>query len=226
MAGAQSADNSPLQVSQLEVSQLEAALLHQAQTQAREQHQTAELAKARILQEATDRMKLAEAREILLAKADAERMVRFKVQATETRLATELDRLRWALTEAALSEVRQAFRQLVQDEHAYLDVLAVWLAAADRALPPGDVLVEVRAADQARLQKHMETLASQIQSGRKVAWGVHDKYSEGGFCVTLANHQARMDQTFEARQARMADDLARVVMSHLFAETSQGKLDN
>ena len=209
------------QATPLQVSQLEAALLNQAETQAREQRQTAELAKARILQEAADKLKLAEDREVMAAKAEAERRVRHKVQATQTRLATELDRLRWSLTEATLSEVRLAFQKLVQDENAYMNVLAQWLAVADQELPPGDLLVEVRPADQTALQKHWDVFLSQVKSGRKTEMVVHDKVSEGGICVRLSNNQARMDQTFEARQSRLADELARVVMTHLFAETGR-----
>src|SRR5512147_2609011 len=99
----------------LQVSELEQALLQQAETLAREALQNAETTRARLLAESADRLKLAEEREILAAKVEAERQVRRHTQAAETRLSAELDRLRWALTEAALAGVRSAFRQLVQD---------------------------------------------------------------------------------------------------------------
>jgi hypothetical protein len=35
--------------------------------------------------------------------------------------------------------------------------------------------------------------------------------------VRLANNRVQLDQTFEARQTRLADELARVAMQHLFA---------
>src|SRR5512139_4270124 len=115
--------------SDLQVSQLEQALLQQAETLAREQRQNAESARARILAESAERLKLAEEREILAAKVEAERQVRRHTQAAETRLSADLDRLRWGLTAAALAGVRSAFRQLVQDEPRYLEVLESWLAA-------------------------------------------------------------------------------------------------
>jgi hypothetical protein len=40
--------------------------------------------------------------------------VRRQSQAAETRLAAELDRLRWALTESTLSGVKLAFQELVE----------------------------------------------------------------------------------------------------------------
>lgn len=66
---------------------------------------------------------------MLAAKAEAERQVRRQSQAAETRLASELDRLRWALTEATLSGVKLAFQEMVDDREAYLGVLEQWLAA-------------------------------------------------------------------------------------------------
>jgi hypothetical protein len=103
-----------------QVSQLEQALLLQAETLAREQLQNAESARARILAESADKLKLAGEREVLAAKVEAERLVRRHSQAAETRLAADLDRLRWALTEATLSGVKTAFQALAQDETRYL----------------------------------------------------------------------------------------------------------
>ncbi len=88
-----------------QVSQLEQALIHQAESLAREQRQNAEAAREQILAEAATRRKLAEEREILAARIEAERRVRRQIQAAETRQAAELDRLRWALTESTLSEM-------------------------------------------------------------------------------------------------------------------------
>jgi hypothetical protein len=120
----------------VQVAQLEQALLQQAGTLARELLQNAESARARMLAESAEKLKLAGEHEVLGAKVEAERLVRRQGQAAETRLAAELDRLRWALTESALAEVKMAFRNLVQDETRYLDVLEAWLAAAAPAISP------------------------------------------------------------------------------------------
>jgi len=202
-----------------QVTQLEQALIRQAETLAREQRQNAEAAKARILNEAMERVKLAEAREVLAAKAEAERLVRRQIQAAETRLAAQLDRLRWALTEATLSSVRLAFQDLVDDPGRYPEVMEQWLAAAARALPGGDLVAEVRGSDQPRLAPLWADLVVRAAPGRKVDLATHGLPSEGGMRVRLADNRARLDQTFEARQSRLAEELARVVMERLFAST-------
>ncbi len=203
--------------SDAQVSQLEQALLLQAETLAREALQNAESARARILAESAEKLKLAGEREVLLAKVEAERLVRRHSQAAETRLAADLDRLRWALTEATLAGVKTAFRQLVQDETRYLDVLESWLAAAAQALPPGDLVAEVRPEDEKRLAPHWPELTARAAPGRTVTLASHSGPSEGGMRVRLADLRAQLDQTFEARQARLADELARVSMERLFA---------
>ena len=203
--------------SDAQVSQLEQALLLQAETLAREALQNAESARARILAESAEKLKLAGEREVLAAKVEAERLVRRHSQAAETRLAADLDRLRWALTEATLAGVKTAFRQLVQDETRYLDVLESWLAAAAQALPPGDLVAEVRPEDEKRLAPRWPDLAARAAPGRAVTLVSHSQPSEGGIRVRLADNRAQLDQTFEARQARLADELARVSMERLFA---------
>jgi V/A-type H+-transporting ATPase subunit E len=200
-----------------QVSQLEQALLQQAETLAREQLQNAESTRARILAESADKLKLAGEREVLAAKVEAERLVRRQSQAAETRLAAELDRLRWALTEATLAGVKTAFQQLVQDETRYLGVLEAWLAAAAQELPPGDLVAEVRPEDEKRLAPHWAEMAARVAPGRAVMLISHSQPSEGGIRVRLADNRAQLDQTFEARQARLADELAQVAMERLFA---------
>ncbi len=202
-----------------QVSQLEAALLHQAETLVREQRQNTEAARTRILQETAEGLRLAEEHEVSAAKAEAERKVLRQVQAAEARLAADLDRLRWALTEATLAGVHQAFGQLVGDEKRYLDVLEAWLADAMRALPPGDLVAEVRAADQPHLAADWTNIVARAAPGRHIELSTHGQVSEGGIRVRLADNRAQIDHTFEGRQSRLADELARVAMERLFRRT-------
>jgi V/A-type H+-transporting ATPase subunit E len=201
----------------VQVSQLEQALLRQAESLAREALKNAEAARARILAEAEQRIELLEEREILAAKAEAERTVRRRLQAAETKLAAEFDRLRWALTEAVLSQVQNALQAMVQDMDRYKPVLAGMLAEAARQLPPGDLVAEVNAQDYERLKPIWPDLAAAAAPGRRVELGVLPRPSIGGVLVRLADQRARLDQTFEARQERLRERMAQVVMERLFA---------
>ncbi len=200
-----------------QVTQLEQALIRQAESLAREQRDRAESGKARILNDASERIRLAEKREVLAAKSEAERMVRRQTQAAETRLAADLDRLRWALTGVTLSGVQMAFKKLVDDDERYRAVLEQWLATAARELPPGDLVAEVRPIDQPRLIMAWEGIKARAAPGRVVELTTHGMISMGGLRVRTADNRAQLDQTFEARRLRLADELARVAMERLFA---------
>jgi len=203
--------------SEAQVTQLEQALFHQAETLAREQQLNAESARARILAESAEKLKLAEEREILAAKVDAERRIRRQTQSAETRLSAELDRLRWALTESTLSEMKVAFMERAKDDTRYLPLLEAWLAEAAQALPPGDLVAEVRPEDEKRLAPAWAEIAARAAPGRAVTLVSHGQPSVGGIRVRMADNRAQLDQTYEARQMRLADELARVAMERLFA---------
>lgn len=200
-----------------QVSQLEQALLRQAEGLAREHLKNAEAARTRIRNEFDERIKLKEEREVLAAKAEAERRVRRRTQAAETRLAADLDRLRWTLTETVLTQMRDRLRDLVKDTARYDGVLVELASAAVEQLPEGDLVAEVNAADYARLGPKWPDMAKRLAPGRGFQLAVLAKPSEGGIRVRLADSRAQLDQTFEARQERLAEELARVAMERLFA---------
>jgi len=200
-----------------QVSQLEQALLRQAEGLAREALKNAEAARARILGETEERIKLKEEREILAAKAEAERTVRRRLQAAETKRAAEFDRLRWVLTEAVLSQVQNALQGLVQDMDRYRPVLAGMLTEAARQLPPGDLVAEVNALDHERLKPGWEDFVAAAAPGRRVELSTLPHPSVGGVLVRLADNRARVDQTLEARLERLREQMAQVVMERLFA---------
>lgn len=200
-----------------QVSQLEQALIRQAESLAREHLKNAEAARTRIRAEFDERIKLKEDREVLAAKAEAERKVRRRTQAAETRLAADLDRLRWALTESALAQMRERLRDLVKDAPRYQAALTELLRAAVAELPAGDLVAELNAADYAHLTEQWPRLAADVAPGRQLTLALLERPSEGGVRVRLADNRAQINQTFEARQERLADDLARVVMERLFA---------
>lgn len=200
-----------------QVSQLEQALIRQAESLAREHMKNAESARTRIRTEYEQRIKLKEEREVLAAKAESERRVRRRTQAAETHLAADLDRLRWALTESVLGQMRERLRDLVRDESRYESVLADLLGAAVEQLPAGDLVAEMNATDYARLGGRWPALSARVAPGRSLELAVLGHPSEGGVRVRLADNRAQVDQTFEARQERLADELARVAMERLFA---------
>lgn len=203
------------------ISQLEKALLDQAETLARERIEHAQTARAHILAESAERLREREQKLLEAVRAEADNLIRRRVQAAHGRMTAELDRLRWTLTEATLADVRLALAELVRDPGRYLPVLEGFLAAAARQLPAGDLVAEVNGADLNLLASHWDALCQRAAPGRRIELTGHGRNSLGGICLRLADNRARVDQTFEARQDRLAEDLARVVMERMFAGPSE-----
>ncbi|MGQ9685486.1 MAG: V-type ATP synthase subunit E, partial [Thiobacillaceae bacterium] len=163
----------------IQVSQLEQALIRQAESLAREHLRYAEAARTRIRTELEERIKLREEREVLAAKAEAERQVRRRIQAAQTRLAADLDRLRWALTESVLAQMRERLRDLVKDTPRYEAALTGLLRAAVLQLPDGDLVAEVNASDYARLADRWPAIAAEVAPGRQLTLALLGRPSEG-----------------------------------------------
>jgi vacuolar-type H+-ATPase subunit E/Vma4 len=200
-----------------QVSQLETALLNQARTLAREELHNAEVACNRIRADAAARLKLIEQREILSVKADAERLLRRRIQSEETHLSGELDQLRWTLCEAVLTKVKDALHDLVQDTDQYFPVLSVFLSDAARNLPGASLVAEVNATDLERLSPFWPNFVSTTVPDRKVRLAGHGLSSIGGMRIRREDNRARVDQTFETRIEQLQADLARVAMEQLFS---------
>ncbi len=201
------------------ITQLEQALLEQAETLAREQQANAVATRERILAESAEKLRLAEEREVLAAKIAAERLLKREMQAAESQLTVELDQLRWALTASALDAVDQAFQTLTRDRNAYRAVLEAWLQAAVAALPEGELIAEVRADDEHWLRSEWDAVVARAAPDRAVHLQALANSSLGGLRVRLVNNRVQVDQTYEARRARLADALALLVMERLFAST-------
>ena len=199
-----------------QVSHLEKALLDQAESLARERLQSAAVARERIVKESVERIAETETKLRQLARAEADSLVRRRMQAAEGRLTADLDRLRWALAGAALSNVRQALTELTHDRTRYLAVLETFVAAAVDRLPAGDLVAEVNSADLNLLAPVWADLIVRVAPARRVELVNHGRDSLGGICLRLADNRARLDQRFEARQERLAEALAGAIMAWMF----------
>ena len=78
-----------------QVENLEKALLERATHLARNYIQRAEQQRDEIEREANERLRIREEREVLAARAEADRLYQQRVQASELRLQAKLDETRW-----------------------------------------------------------------------------------------------------------------------------------
>jgi V/A-type H+-transporting ATPase subunit E len=202
----------------VKIEDLEAALMERAHRLAEEYLARARRTRAQIVEEENERLHLREEREVLAAKADAERSYRRHVQAEALRLQEELDRLRWELVQRALKGLYERLDRLADDEERYLGVLRRFLAEGVSSIAEGDLVAEVNARDLARLRGHWDELVEGLAGARHVAlW--HDPHAgRGGVLVRSVDNTIRVDNTFEGRLQRFEDELHRTLVERLFAQ--------
>ncbi len=199
---------------------LEASLIARAQLLAQEFHTSAASRREEILAEANERLHLREEREVLAARAAADRLQRQQVQSAEIRLAGESDRLRWTLVQAVMTQLDEAVAELANDEAKYLPTLAGFIASGAAAITADTIVVELNAQDLARLNSRWATFSKDLAPGKILQLSPHPLHCTGGALLHDSDNRVRINQTFEGRKQRMSQTLIQVVMEKLFATTT------
>lgn len=202
------------------VDELEQALLQRAHRLADECLARGRQVRDQILREEEDRLRLREEREVLVAQQRAERDFRRRVQASELHVQENLDRLRWRLVQQVLEEVRTQLAELSRDAERYRPVLHGLIGAAADELPGDSLCVELNRQD-------AERFGSQLQAGSDAdGVGKHLRLVEqplealGGARLSTEDGDLRIDNTFEGRLDRFADQLHQIISERLFAHTA------
>ncbi len=195
---------------------LEGLLAAQAMALADQHLHKAREASNQVRQELQARLRKLEEGEEQRYQLEAERLCRQIIQASKLRMDSEHDRLRWALAQDVLAEVRKRLEQLTQDAPRYRQVLQGYLAEAAQAMPEGELVAELNPRDLDALRPNWAALASQAVPGRKVELAPLPDHATGGMRVRSADGRLRVDNTFEGRLARVQDEVLGVIMDKLF----------
>ncbi len=204
------------------VSDLEQALLERAEKLAQEYRDRARRARQHILEDAQERLRIREQNEVLAAQAEAERYYRRQIQASELRLKSDLDKLRWRLIQSVLQALPQRLQQFRQDPDSYWPFMKSLLKGSVAAMEDDDLVVEVNAEDREYLQAHWEDFVSGLDADRKIRLADTPCQCSGGLVLRDAANRVRIDNSFEGRLERLDDRLLQVITERLFAaEISQ-----
>ena len=198
-----------------QVDELESAILARAHTLAAEYRTRAERSRDNILKDAAERLHLLEEREVLVAKAMAERAYRRKVQSSELKLQKQMDLLRWNMVEGVLNRLGDRVQALVDDEQRYLPLLRHWVANATRQIERDRLVVEVNSADLRRLGQQWDEFAQSVAPGKSLELAAEPIETLGGALVRSADNRIRVDNTFEGRRQRLQNELHRCIVERL-----------
>jgi V/A-type H+/Na+-transporting ATPase subunit E len=198
-----------------QVQELERAILARAERLASEYRDRAQRSRDNILREASERLRLREQREEAIAKALGERTFRQQVQASELKLQSQVDRMRWNLVRDVERHLKVQMQNLMADETTYLSLLQDLLTAAARQIEGPELVVEANAADHKRLSAAWASLSEAAAPGRRLALAEDPINTLGGVLVRNTDNTMRVDNTFEGRLDRLRPRVQQVILERL-----------
>ncbi len=197
-----------------QVQELERAILARAERLAAEYRDRAQRSRDSILREAAERLRLREQREDAIAKGLGERSFRQQVQASELKMQSQVDRIRWNLVKDVERRLKERIEALQQDEAAYLALLQDLLAAAAAQID-GDLVVSANTLDRKRLADAWEQICAAVAPGRTMTLAEDPIPALGGILVNDTDNRVRVDNTFEGRLERLRPRVQQVILERL-----------
>jgi V/A-type H+-transporting ATPase subunit E len=198
-----------------QVQELEKAILARAERLAGEYRERANRSRDNILREAAERLRMRENREESIAKTLGERTFRQHVQASELKMQTHLDRMRWNLVqdvERALSGRMKAFSDDLQRYDPWLDTL---IARSAALIETKVLVVSANARDQKRLANRWEVVLEALPAHKTATLADEPIETLGGVLVTDNDRRIRVDNTYEGRLDRLRPTVQQVILERL-----------
>jgi V/A-type H+-transporting ATPase subunit E len=198
-----------------QVQELERAILARAERLAAEFRERANRSRDSILREASERLRLRETREEAIAKSLGERTFRQRVQASELKMQSQLDRMRWNLVQDVERRLEERMRGLMQDEVVYRDWLIALILAAAAQIESDSLQVSANGRDHQRLFAHWDGILERLPAGRQAILSDTPIETLGGALIEAADGRIRVDNTFEGRLARLRPRIQQVILERL-----------
>lgn len=195
---------------------LEAAIMTRAEHLAEEFHDKAKRQRDSILRDAAERLHMAEEREVLIAKAEAERHFRRVTQARELKLQGRLDQLRWEMVQTVQSRLADRMQAFCSDRPAYRAWLVDILREAAALLPEGKLTAEVNRDDHDWLADEWPALAREAAAERQIELAENPTWGSGGIKIRTADNRAQVDNRFDGRLRRLEANIQREILQQLF----------
>ncbi len=199
-----------------QVASLKQAIVDRARELSAEHVRQGQMTRNRIMDDARDKVKLMEQKELLAAKENAERMYHRRVQASEIKLQAEMDRNRWGLVQSVMDEVQRRVAELVADRDAYDPVFRQLLLQGIQLLGIEHQVAKVNHDDRQYYQKNWDKLVGDT--------GVNVELSDelcpcvGGVRLYSIDGEMLVDNTFDGIIERRHDALMRLVFERLFSK--------
>jgi V/A-type H+/Na+-transporting ATPase subunit E len=198
-----------------QVQELEQAILARAERLAGEYRERANRSRDSILREAAERLRLREAREEAIAKSLGERSFRQRVQASELKMQTNLDRLRWNLVQDVERRLETRMRAFMQDENAYCNWLLALIGHAAAQIERDRLRIHANPHDHQRLFARWDSVTEHLPKGHTASLADTPIATLCGVLVESDDGRIRVDNTFAGRLARLRPRLQQTILERL-----------
>lgn len=198
-----------------QIGNLESALLERAKKLAAEYLAGGQQVHKQIIADANQRLRVEEEREVLAAKAHAERIYQQRIQAAELELSSELDHVRWDLVNTILEYLPGRLKELAADDAHYHPLLLDWLREAAQAIERDHLLVQANPRDLQHLKKDWARYAKAAAADKRLELSEQTIDCIGGILVSSEDGDIRFDNTFEGRMEKLGDALHGVIIEQL-----------
>jgi V/A-type H+-transporting ATPase subunit E len=199
------------------VQALEEAILARAERLAYEYRDRARSKRDGILRTGAERLRLREEREEAIARSLGERSFRRKVQASELKMQSRLDQIRWNLVTDVEQRLHERIEAFMADEAAYLATIESFLRNAVGQIESDDLFAELSARDHRLVADRWETIAAEVAPGKSLRLAPEPIETLGGVRIRSADGRIRVDHTFEGRLERLGNRIRRAILGRLLA---------
>ena len=204
-----------------QVKALQQSILERARELSAEHITQGEMTRNKILEDAREKLKLMEQKELLAARLHSEREYQRQVQANELRIHAELDRNRWGLVQSVMDKISRHLVELRNDDAAYRPVFESLLKSGVDSIGRKQLVATLGNDDLSRFHDDWASIVETCCGSEvEVKLSPEACHCSGGLRLASKQGDVMIDNTFEGIISRREDELQQLIFERLFSTVS------
>ncbi|MGD2171496.1 MAG: V-type ATP synthase subunit E family protein [Gammaproteobacteria bacterium] len=201
-----------------QVKALQQAILERARELSDEHITQGRMTRDKILEDAHEKIKLLEQKELLAARLNSEREYQREVQASELRIRAELDRNRWGLVQSMMDKITRRLVELRKDNKAYRPVFEHLLRQGVELIGRPRLVASLGNEDLSRFHDDWQSMVRACCGDEvEVRLSPEACQCSGGLRLMSEEGDVMIDNTFEGIISRRENELQQLIFERLFS---------
>lgn len=204
-----------------QVRALQQSILERARELSAEHVAQGEMTRNKIIEDAHEKVKLMEQKELLAARLHSEREYQRQVQANELRIQAELDRNRWGLVQSVMDKITRQLVELGEDDLRYQAIFEFLLKQGVESIGYPRLVASISNDDLSRFRDNWQAIVKDCcGSDVRIKLSPEACQCSGGLKLVTEQGDVMIDNTFEGIIARHESVLQRLIFERLFSTAS------